>query len=165
MAGVLKNMKNAMSYLGMADVSETQDPKTRYQTRKEAEDQDYDPAGTSFDADPTVPSSQTMGPARESDYEPDAEPQARIVTIHPKSYNDAQQIGIAIREGIPVVLNLTDLGDAVAYRIVDFSAGVVFGLRGSIERITPKVFLLSPANISISVADMGKSHDTDLFSD
>ncbi len=52
---------------------------------------------------------------------------SRITTIHPKSYEDAQLVGRAIRDGVPVVLNLTGVAEAVAYRIVDFSAGVVFG--------------------------------------
>ena len=59
-------------------------------------------------------------------------------------------VGRAIRDGIPVVLNLTGVAEAVAYRIVDFSAGVVFGVRGSIERVTPRVFLLSPAASFVS---------------
>ena len=76
---------------------------------------------------------------------------SRITTIHPKSYEDAQLVGRAIRDGVPVVLNLTGVSEAVAYRIVDFSAGVVFGVRGSIERVTPRVFLLSPAQVNIKV--------------
>ena len=76
---------------------------------------------------------------------------SRITTIHPKSYEDAQLVGRAIRDGVPVVLNLTGVAEAVAYRIVDFSAGVVFGVRGSIERVTPRVFLLSPAQVNIKV--------------
>ena len=54
---------------------------------------------------------------------------------------------------MPVVLNLTGVSEAVAYRIVDFSAGVVFGVRGSIERVTPRVFLLSPAQVNIKVEE------------
>ena len=76
---------------------------------------------------------------------------SRITTIHPKSYEDAQLVGRAIRDGVPVVLNLTGVSEAVAYRIVDFSAGVVFGVRGSIERVTPRVFLLSPAQVKTRV--------------
>lgn len=34
--------------------------------------------------------------------------------------------------------------------MVDFSSGLIFGLRGSIEKITNKVFLLSPAYIEVS---------------
>jgi cell division inhibitor SepF len=33
--------------------------------------------------------------------------------------------------------------------MVDFCAGLIFGLRGSIERITAKVFLLSPEFIQV----------------
>lgn len=78
---------------------------------------------------------------------------SRITTIHPKSYDDAQLVGRALRDGTPVVLNLTGVSESVAYRIVDFSAGVVFGVRGSIERVTPRVFLLSPSQVNIKVED------------
>jgi cell division inhibitor SepF len=75
---------------------------------------------------------------------------AKISTQSPRSYNDARPIGEDFREGIPVIINLTDLDDADAKRIVDFAAGLVFGLQGSIQRVTTKVFLLSPANVDVS---------------
>ncbi|AEI12491.1 MULTISPECIES: cell division protein SepF [Cellulomonas] len=74
----------------------------------------------------------------------------RITTIHPRSYNDARKIGEAFREGTPVIMNLTDMDDADAKRLVDFSAGLIFGLHGAIERVTNKVFLLSPAHVEVS---------------
>ena len=74
----------------------------------------------------------------------------RITTIHPRSYNDARKIGEAFREGTPVIMNLTDMDDADAKRLVDFSAGLIFGLHGAIERVTSKVFLLSPATVEVS---------------
>ncbi|CAM5793570.1 cell division protein SepF [Cellulomonas persica] len=74
----------------------------------------------------------------------------RITTIHPRSYNDARRIGEAFREGTPVIMNLTDMDDADAKRLVDFSAGLIFGLHGAIERVTNKVFLLSPAHVEVS---------------
>lgn len=74
---------------------------------------------------------------------------ARIETIHPRSYNDARRIGEEYRDGIPVIMNLGDLDDNDAKRIIDFAAGLVFGCRGSIERITNKVFLLSPVNVDV----------------
>ncbi|MEZ5115600.1 MAG: cell division protein SepF [Candidatus Nanopelagicales bacterium] len=74
----------------------------------------------------------------------------RIHTIHPHSYNDARRIGEEFREGIPVIMNLTEMEDGDAKRIVDFAAGLVFGLHGSIERVTNKVFLLSPANVDVA---------------
>ncbi len=74
---------------------------------------------------------------------------ARIETVHPHSYNDARRIGEDFRDGVPVIMNLSDLEDSDAKRIIDFAAGLVFGLRGSIERVTNKVFLLSPANVDV----------------
>jgi cell division inhibitor SepF len=73
----------------------------------------------------------------------------RITTIHPRTYNEAKSIGESFRGGVPVIMNLTDMSDADAKRLVDFSAGLVFGLHGSIERVTNKVFLLSPAHVEV----------------
>lgn len=77
----------------------------------------------------------------------------RITTLHPRTYNEAKSIGESFREGTPVIMNLTEMDDSDAKRLVDFSAGLVFGLRGSIERITSKVFLLSPANVDVTAED------------
>ncbi|NAZ86409.1 cell division protein SepF [Kineococcus indalonis] len=74
----------------------------------------------------------------------------RITTIHPRTYNEAKTIGESFRDGVPVIMNLTDMSDGDAKRLVDFSAGLVFGLHGSIERVTNKVFLLSPQNVEVA---------------
>lgn len=74
----------------------------------------------------------------------------RITTVHPRTYTDAKSIGEAFRAGTPVIMNLTDMTDAEAKRLVDFSAGLIFGLRGTIERVTNKVFLLSPATVEVA---------------
>jgi cell division inhibitor SepF len=88
--------------------------------------------------------------ATHTDWKPVASAEiTRIETVHPRSYNDARRIGEEYREGVPVIMNLSELDDADAKRIVDFAAGLVFGLRGSIERVTNKVFLLSPPNVDV----------------
>jgi len=74
----------------------------------------------------------------------------RITTVHPRSYNDARAIGEAFRAGTPVIINLSDMDDSDAKRLVDFSAGLIFGLHGAIERVTSKVFLLSPEHVEIA---------------
>ncbi|WP_026554210.1 cell division protein SepF [Arthrobacter sp. 35W] len=83
----------------------------------------------------------------------------QITTVHPRSYNDAKIIGESFRDGIPVIMNVTDMGESDAKRLVDFSAGLVFGLHGSIERVTNKVFLLSPSYIEV-LGDDKKASDT-----
>jgi cell division inhibitor SepF len=78
---------------------------------------------------------------------------SRITTLHPSNYNEARTIGEHFREGIPVIMNLSEMDDADAKRLVDFSAGLVFAVRGSIERVTNKVFLLSPPNVTVAAED------------
>jgi cell division inhibitor SepF len=77
----------------------------------------------------------------------------RITTIHPRTYNEAKNIGESFRDGTPVIMNLSDMDDSDAKRLVDFAAGLAFGLHGSIERVTSKVFLLSPAHVEVSAEE------------
>ncbi|MFD1149781.1 cell division protein SepF [Saccharothrix hoggarensis] len=85
--------------------------------------------------------------------EPANHPLGRITTLHPRSYNEARTIGEHYRDGTPVIMNLTDMDDADAKRLVDFAAGLAFALRGSIDKVTNKVFLLSPPNIDVTAED------------
>jgi cell division inhibitor SepF len=78
---------------------------------------------------------------------------SRITTLHPTTYNDARVVGENFRDGIPVIMNLSDMDDTDAKRLVDFAAGLVFSVRGSIERVTNKVFLLSPPDVSVAAED------------
>ena len=87
----------------------------------------------------------------------------RITTMHPRTYNEARTIGEHFRESTPVIINLTDMDDADAKRLVDFSAGLVFGLHGSIERVTNKVFLLTPANVEITAEDKSRIAEGGFF--
>lgn len=77
-------------------------------------------------------------------------PGYRVPMILPTTYNDARRIGEEFRDGVPVIMNLSDMDDSEAKRLVDFAAGLIFGCRGSIERITNKVFLLSPQNVDVA---------------
>jgi cell division inhibitor SepF len=88
---------------------------------------------------------------------------ARITTLHPRTYNEARTIGEHFREGTPVIMNLTEMVDSDAKRLVDFAAGLIFGLRGSIERVTNKVFLLSPANIEVTAEDKARIAERGFF--
>ena len=80
-------------------------------------------------------------------------PMSRITTLHPRTYNEARVIGENFRDGVPVIRNLGEMSDGDAKRLVDFAAGLVFAVRGSIERVTNKVFLLSPPNVSVAAED------------
>lgn len=90
-------------------------------------------------------------------------PLSRITTVHPRSYNEARTIGERFRDGIPVIINLTELDDAAAKRLVDFAAGLAFALRGSIDKVTSRVFLLSPAGVDVSAEERRKLAESGFF--
>ena len=74
----------------------------------------------------------------------------QIFTIHPRFYNEARTVGEKYRQGQPVLMNLSDMDESERKRLVDFASGLVFGHFGSIERVTSKVFLLTPPNVRVS---------------
>ncbi len=73
----------------------------------------------------------------------------RIATVTPDGFGDARGIGELFRAGVPVIVNLTSMDPIDAKRVVDFAAGLTFGLRGSIERVATRVFLLTPADYQV----------------
>ncbi|MEV4194033.1 cell division protein SepF, partial [Streptomyces toxytricini] len=79
----------------------------------------------------------------------------RIATVTPDGFRDARAIGELFREGVPVIVNLSLMDPADAKRVVDFAAGLTFGLRGSIERVATRVFLLTPADTQIVSGEPG----------
>lgn len=87
----------------------------------------------------------------------------RIITLHPRFYNEARTIGEHFRLGNPVIINLTDMDESEHKRLVDFASGLAFGLHGTIERVTKKVFLISPANVNVSVEDKSAAAQASFF--
>ena len=87
----------------------------------------------------------------------------RIITLHPRFYNEARTIGEHFREGNPVIINLTDMEECDHKRLVDFASGLAFGLHGTIERVTKKVFLISPANLQVSSEDKSAAAQASFF--
>jgi cell division inhibitor SepF len=109
-------------------------------------------------APPVAPRASTHvpGPSHAADL-------ARITTLHPRTYNEARTIGEHFREGTPVIMNLTEMVDSDAKRLVDFAAGLIFGLHGSIDRVTNRVFLLCPANVEVTAEDKARIAERGFF--
>jgi cell division inhibitor SepF len=167
MAGALRK---TMIYLGLADgdenydadqfdVAEQPEPRRSEPTR---EDRQHAPVAVA--AEPDTEYRAPVTPIKRAPSSRDEDSSLRqITTVHPRSYNDAKIIGESFRDGIPVIMNVTDMGEGDAKRLVDFSAGLVFGLHGSIERVTNKVFLLSPSTVEVLGEDKKSSEDQATF--
>jgi cell division inhibitor SepF len=104
-----------------------------------------------------------LRPVTEPVRPPVRDPLSRITTLHPTSYAEARAIGEAYREGIPVIMNLTEMENADAKRLVDFAAGLAFALRGSMDKVTNKVFLLSPPDVDVTAEDRRRIAEGGLF--
>ena len=144
MAGALRK---TMVYLGLAEEDERYDSYDGY---------DYDEPGrhdVPEERSAAVTSLPQRTPVARVVRDVEVGALNRITTIHPRTYNEAKNIGESVREGTPVIMNLSDMDDSDAKRLVDFAAGLVFGLHGSIERVTSKVFLLSPAHVEVAAED------------
>lgn len=146
MAGALRK---TMVYLGLAEEDASQDRYGDYDGYDDSDGYDEEPAQ---DAGHTAAVTQLPTKRAVASVVRDVEVGrlSRITTIHPRTYNEAKNIGEWFRDQVPVIMNLSDMDDADAKRLVDFAAGLVFGLHGSIERVTSKVFLLSPAHVEVS---------------
>ena len=126
------SVRKASAWLGLVDDNDDE----RYYDDDYAEGQE---TGDAWVTDPRVKvaseSAQEQG--------------RRIGTVTPDSFRDARNIGELFRDGVPVIMNLTNMESTDAKRVVDFAAGLIFGLRGSIERVSNRVFLLTPADTEI----------------
>lgn len=137
-------LKKTMVYLGLADDEETY-----------AEEPQQAAPRSTRDVETKAPVTPLRRPAVVR--QPAIGTVSEILTVHPKQYRDAQVIAENFREGIPVIINLSQMSDADARRLVDFASGLSLGLYGRIERVTSKVFLLSPENVAVS-GDGGIAH-------
>ncbi|WEF22316.1 cell division protein SepF [Microbacterium maritypicum] len=135
-------LKKTMVYLGLADEEEVYEEETQAPARAHRE----------RDRDHEEPAPAPVTPLRRpvAVRQPSAGAVNEILTVHPKQYRDAQLIAESFREGVPVIINLSQMSDADARRLIDFASGLSLGLYGRIERVTSKVFLLSPENIAVS---------------
>jgi cell division inhibitor SepF len=133
-------LRKTMVYLGLAD-------------------EEYDYEQPAQPAAPAAPVSSQPAPARAAvtplrratpTRQAAHQDMNEILTVHPRQYKDAQVIAENFREGIPVIINLSQMTEPDARRLVDFASGLSQGLYGKIERVTNKVFLLSPSHVAVS---------------
>ena len=150
MAGALRK---TMEYLGLAEADEHYDDYDDYaddrRTTAPASREEASEERPAKGRGAEVTQLPQRTPVARVVRQPEVSELTRITTIHPRTYNEAKDIGENFREGTPVIINLTDMDDADAKRLVDFAAGLAFGLHGSIERVTAKVFLLSPSHVEV----------------
>jgi len=150
-------LRKTMVYLGLADEELEYDDQQREPARQQSAPA---PAAAPAPVAPVhaapapapTPTRAPVTPLRRASTPKNTVPSDmnEILTVHPREYKDAQAIAESFRDGIPVIINLSQMTESDARRLVDFASGLSQGLYGKIERVTAKVFLLSPAHIAVS---------------
>ena len=82
---------------------------------------------------------------------PRAAPQVGLVV--PRSFNDAQKVADSLKSEVPVIVNLQTAESDLAKRLIDFSSGLTYALDGSMQRVADRVFLLTPASVTVTAED------------
>ena len=162
-------LRKTMVYLGLADEEFDYEERPTATSTAHAGHGSATPSGgpAVTPVAPAAPASAgTRAPVTPLRRAPSAKnlPQAdmnEILTVHPRQYKDAQIIAESFRDGIPVIINLSQMSDGDARRLIDFASGLSQGLYGKIERVTSKVFLLSPAHVVISGDQADADSDVD----
>lgn len=145
-------LKKTMVYLGLADDDlEYEENQTAAPAAAPAASNTHNQSNASAPAAVPVQNRAPVTPLRRPTATKQAAPVElnEILTVHPKQYRDAQVIAETFRDGVPVIINLSQMSEGDAKRLIDFASGLSQGLYGKIERVTSKVFLLSPAHVAV----------------
>jgi cell division inhibitor SepF len=90
----------------------------------------------------TMNTTKAKGSLYESDVFTNKSQQVKIVK--PKTFENAEVIGEAIRDGKVIILDLNKLDAPLATRILDFISGVCFAYNIMPEKVDSKIFMIDP---------------------
>lgn len=76
----------------------------------------------------------------------------KMKVVRPSSLGEATVVADSLKAGQTVVLNLDDVDDETAKRMIDYIAGVIYAINGTIERPSDRTFLLTPDGVSVDSA-------------
>ena len=79
-----------------------------------------------------------------------AEPaDVRLAVVEIARFDDVEDVGARYRTGAPVLFDVTGADRAEARRVIDFVAGLTYALRGRMDRVGTRAFLLVPDGVTL----------------
>ena len=81
---------------------------------------------------------------------------AKINTIRPKTFDQAQDVANSLRDKVPVIINFEETDTDVAKRIIDFISGTTYALDGVIKKVSQNVFVCAPNNVTVAYTEDDK---------
>jgi cell division inhibitor SepF len=73
----------------------------------------------------------------------------KVVVYEPKEFQDTKKIVDSLKEGKPVIINISKMENSLAKKIFDFCSGALYALDGHINKIDHGIFLLAPKNVDV----------------
>ena len=73
-----------------------------------------------------------------------------VCVIKPSAIEDELEITDTLLNGRTVVINMEGLNVEIAQRIIDFTSGATFAMRGNLQKISNYIFLATPNGVDIS---------------
>jgi cell division inhibitor SepF len=164
MASMLKRM---MIYLGVApdeeyDDLEEYDSPARPPTVPQQAPSEYE-TGTLRTLPPPVAPPHVEAPRIRPAVRPVTPTAARVETVAPRSFNDAQEIADKFKSSQPVIVNLQGAARELSRRLIDFTSGLCYGLGGQMERVADNVYLLTPTDVEVSAEDRRRLQERGLI--
>ena len=87
----------------------------------------------------------------------------QVHIVEPRAYDDAQEIGDKLKEEVPVIMNLQGVEEDLSKRMTAFASGLAYGINGRVQRLAPKVYLITPENVEVSAEDRRRLAERGLF--
>ncbi|HEX2258137.1 MAG TPA: cell division protein SepF [Actinomycetota bacterium] len=81
------------------------------------------------------------------------QPLGQVHIVAPAVYDDAKEIGDKLKSGVPVIMNLQGVEDDTFKRLTAFASGLAYGLGGDVQRLAPRMYLITPANVEVSAEE------------
>lgn len=73
-----------------------------------------------------------------------------VCVIKPTSVEEAREITETLLSNRTVVLNMEGLDVDIAQRIIDFTSGSCYAIRGNLQKISHYIFIITPASVDVS---------------
>lgn len=86
-----------------------------------------------------------------SNVRPVAATRREPVAMKPTRYDDAKEIADRVKAGVPVLMNISAADEIIARRLIDFASGLIYGIEGSMEKVSPGVFLIKPPGVRVAL--------------
>ena len=120
-----------------------------YHKESEGRQSEIRATGGSNNRSPAFSGKKFSGYNSKEYYENESRRASNFLMFAPSSYDDVEIIIDHLKNHEAVIINLKEIKNTVAQRILDFISGAIYALDGSIQPIENGLFLLTPGGVNI----------------